>query len=145
MADSIQVPCGRCGAINRVPRQRVSDRPSCGRCKSALSTDHPAQLDDGSFDNFISRATLPVVVDFWADWCGPCKMMAPAFAAAAGKSAGQVLFAKVDTEAAPQTAARFGIRSIPTVIAFSGGREIARQSGAMPESAILAWLGSLRS
>ncbi|HKU42373.1 MAG TPA: thioredoxin TrxC [Polyangiales bacterium] len=142
LAEPVHVPCPSCFAVNRVDRSRPQ-KPTCGRCKMALYGDHPAVLDDATFSKYVERAELPVIVDFWADWCGPCKMMAPQFEAAGRNSAGRALFAKLDTDAAPQTAARFGIRSIPTMIAFSGGREIARQSGAMSRNQIEQWLRSV--
>ena len=139
-SDQLHVPCPSCFAINRVPRARLHDRPRCARCKSVLFGAHPAALDDSTFQAYVERSDLPVVVDFWAPWCGPCHVMAPQFEAAARKSAGRALFAKLDSDAAPQTAARYGIRAIPTVIAFRGGREVARQSGAMSEQQIASWL-----
>jgi thioredoxin 2 len=142
MSELIQVPCSVCFAVNRLDRSRAT-AATCGRCKNKLFPDQPAALDDATFEKYVEPAELPVVVDFWADWCGPCKMMAPQFEAAARASAGRVLFAKVDTEAAQQTASRFGIRSIPTMIVFSGGREVARQSGAMSQSQIQQWLRSV--
>jgi thioredoxin 2 len=116
---------------------------TCGRCKQPLLQDQPVALDDTTFPKFVERCDLPVVVDIWAAWCGPCRMMAHQFAAAAKAARGRALFAKVDTDAAQRVAAQFGIRSIPTMIAFKNGQEIARQSGAMSQAQILQWLTSI--
>jgi thioredoxin 2 len=140
MPQPVQIPCPACLAINRVAPQRAADKPHCGRCKALLFGDHPPALDDASFAKYVESSDLPVVVDFWAPWCGPCRTMAPQFAAAARTSTGKALFAKLDTDTAPQVAARFGIRSIPTLIVFRGGREIARQSGAVSGQQIVQWL-----
>lgn len=131
--------CAHCGATNRVPEARLQDRPVCGRCGGEIAPAHPQALNDALFANYIARTEAPVLVDFWASWCGPCRMMAPQFEAAAAQAPG-VRFIKVDTEACPQTASSLGIRSIPTLALFLGGREIARQSGAMPAAELLRWL-----
>ena len=135
------IVCPSCHATNRVPDARLADGPVCGTCKAPLTSPEPFVLDDQSFANYVARTELPIVVDFWAAWCGPCKMMAPQFAAAA-KQLPNVRFAKVDTEAAQQTAARFNIRSIPTMVVFVGGREVARQSGAMSAADIVRWVSA---
>lgn len=135
-----EIVCPNCAAVNRVPAEKDARTARCGKCGEALFGGHPAQLDDQSFAKQITRSSVPVVVDFWADWCGPCKMMAPEFAKAAQALEPAVRFAKLDTEAAQQTAAAHGIRSIPTMIVFHKGREIARQSGAMPAGHIVQWV-----
>lgn len=131
--------CPFCGATNRIPDERLNDGPVCGSCKSPVLPIEPVNLTDASFAKFITANDLPVVVDFWADWCSPCKMMAPHFASAA-KQVKEVRFAKLDTEAAQATAARYGIRSIPTLILFKKGQEVARMSGAMGVAELAGWV-----
>lgn len=142
MDDPILVPCPSCLRPNRVPSARLAERPSCGSCKAPLFGEHPVELDDDTFARYVEHAGLPVLVDFWAGWCGPCRAMAPHFETAARSAAGRALFAKLDTDAAPATAERFGIRSIPTLILFREGAERARSSGAMGARELLDWLAA---
>lgn len=142
MADSKHIVCPNCSATNRVPDTRLVERPRCGKCHESLFTGRPSELSDANFARTIRRNEIPVVVDFWAEWCGPCKIMAPAFEAAAAELEPRVRFAKLDTEAAQTTAAHFDIRSIPTLMLFRNGQEVARQPGAMGTQDIVRWIES---
>ncbi|MDP3821402.1 MAG: thioredoxin TrxC [Burkholderiales bacterium] len=133
--------CPSCGTTNRVPAEKLNDQPVCGRCGVELMAAKPATLSDATFPAFVAHTELPVLVDFWADWCGPCKMMAPHFANAASQLP-EVRFAKLDTEAHPQASAANRVRSIPTLVLYRGGREIARQSGAMYAGDLVRWVQS---
>jgi thioredoxin 2 len=136
----MELVCPHCGAVNRVPEERLHDHPKCGKCGGQVLPPQPIELDAHSFDRFISRDGLPVLVDFWAPWCGPCKQFAPTFAQMAGQYTGRTRFAKVNTEAEQQLAARHGIRSIPTLALFKAGRELDRVSGALPGPQLQSWL-----
>ena len=137
--DALIVICPACATANRLTRGRLAKGGSCGRCKQFLFSGEPVTLTADNFDAHAARSGIPLLVDFWANWCGPCRQMAPAFSAAAGQLEPYMRLGKLDTEAHQAIAGRYAIRSIPTMILFRGGREIARQSGAMPQQAIVAW------
>ncbi|MCJ0825515.1 thioredoxin TrxC [Luteimonas sp. 50] len=139
MTDPLLVACPHCQSLNRVPAGRLDARPDCGRCHQPLFTGQPLALDAPGFTAHVERGQLPVLVDFWAPWCGPCRMMAPQFEQAAAQLEPRVRLAKVDTEAQPALGNRFGIRSIPTLALFHHGRELARQAGAMGAADIVRW------
>ena len=136
--DTHHIVCAHCGATNRLPADRLGDDPTCGRCHQPLLTGAPIELDDRSFDAFVQKSSLPVLVDVWAPWRGPCRQMAPQFDAAARQLKGRALLVKVNSDDSPQTSAKFAIRSIPSLVRLQGGAELRRQSGSLPAAQIVA-------
>ena len=139
MSESKHVVCPHCAGVNRVPADRLGGGAKCGRCKNPLFLARPLEIGAAAFQTQLTRSDIPLLVDFWAPWCGPCKMMAPAFEQAARQLEPEVRLLKVNTEEQQAIAAQFGIRSIPTMILFAGGREIGRGSGAMDAASIVGW------
>ena len=135
------IACAHCGAVNRLSADRLADDPDCGRCHRALLDGRPVELSDLNFDAIVRQTTLPVLVDFWAPWCGPCRQMAPQFEAAARQLKGRALLVKVNSDDSPQASAKFAIRSIPTLVRLQAGAELRRQSGALPLAQIVALAG----
>ncbi|MDO7897915.1 thioredoxin TrxC [Pseudomonas citrulli] len=135
------IPCPHCNGLNRIPDERLGDQPKCGRCKAPVLSSKPFELQQGDYASQI-KGDLPLLVDVWADWCGPCKAFAPVFEQAAAQLTGKCRLAKLDSEANPGLSAQLGIRSIPSLILFKDGREVARQSGALPLPQLMAWLRS---
>lgn len=141
MTDPLLIPCPHCNGLNRIPAARVGEHPKCGRCKNEVLLSKSFDLNQADYVSQI-KGDLPLLLDVWAQWCGPCKSFAPVFEQAAGQWVGKCRLAKLDSEANPQLAGQLGIRSIPSLILFKNGREIARQSGALPLPQLKAWLHS---
>lgn len=141
-ATSVHLVCPHCATMNRVRTDQLASAPDCGQCHQPLFTAAPIALNEAQFERHLTRSQIPLLVDFWAPWCGPCLQMAPAYAAAAAELEPTMRLAKIDTEAVPSLGSRFGIRSIPTLALFSGGKEVARQAGAMPKAEIVRWARS---
>lgn len=142
MTDSTHLVCQACLAVNRIPSARLTDGPKCGKCQTSIFNAKPIDLTAANYQKHLQRNDVPVLVDFWAPWCGPCKMMGPQFEQAASQLEPQIRLAKVNTEAEQQLGGQLNIRSIPTLIIFKGGKEIARHSGAMGAADIIKWTRS---
>ena len=140
MSEALHIVCPHCDAVNRIPADKLDARPKCGKCHQPLFTGAPLALDTARFQRHLERNDIPLLVDFWAEWCGPCKMMAPVFEQAAGQLEPRVRLVKVDTDREQALASSLGIRGIPTLILFRGGREVARTSGATNLQGLLAWV-----
>jgi len=141
--EALHIACPNCLTTNRLPRDKLSQGGKCGKCQSALFMGKPIELTTGNFKHIINHTDVPIVIDFWAAWCGPCRTFAPVFAQSASVLEPQARLAKLDTEAQPQLAAQYGVRSIPTLIIVKNGREIGRQMGAMSASQFQAWVSSV--
>jgi thioredoxin 2 len=139
MSGSLHLVCPHCNAINRLPAERLEQHPNCGQCHAPMFDAHPIELNAAAFARHVGRSDIPLLVDFWAPWCGPCKIMAPAFAQAAQMLEPHARLAKVNTDVEQTLGAQYGIRSIPTLILFRNGREVARQAGAMGAADIVRW------
>ena len=137
----MHVVCPHCGGINRVPDERLQHDPQCGSCHQALFGDHPLSLDDAGLERFVARSEMPLIVDFWAPWCGPCRMMAPQFEQAAAMLRGRAVLVKVNSDECPRASVHYRIRSIPTLLLWRGGQELKRQSGVMPAAELVRWAG----
>ena len=142
MIDSLHLVCPHCHSINRVPTARIGEQPNCGQCHQPIFAGQPLDLTGATFTRYINRNDVPILVDFWAPWCGPCKMMAPAFKEAAALLEPHIRLAKVNTDVEQTLGAQYLIRSIPSLILFKGGRELARQAGAMMTQDIVRWTRS---
>lgn len=139
MSESLHIVCPHCSAVNRIPSARIGESSKCGKCHQTLFSAHPVELTSANFQQHLSRNDIPVLVDFWAPWCGPCKTMAPAFKQAAAQLEPKVRLAKVNTETEQNIGAKYGIRSIPTLMLFQNGQQVAQQAGAMGVADIVRW------
>jgi len=142
MSDPLHLVCPHCQSVNRVPAARLAQNPNCGKCHQPIFNGHPLELTAATFSKHINQNDIPVLIDFWAPWCGPCKMMAPAFVQAAGMLEPRVRFAKVNTDIEQVLGSQYAIRSIPTLALFAGGKEVKRQAGAMGAHDIVRWVNA---
>lgn len=144
MTDKYHVLCAHCGAINNVPQSRMADQPVCGKCKQPVMTGIPLELNEAGFERYVKKSDQPLLVDFWAPWCGPCKMMAPVFTQAAQQLEPAFRLVKVNTEVEQNLAARLRIQSIPTLVIYKSGMEVVRQPGALPLNDLINWANRYR-